>query len=220
MLLPEERQEIVKYGRKLITSHLTTGSGGNISIYNREENLVAVTPSGVEYFEMEPEDVVITTPEGKIVEGKLTPTSELNFHLALQKQRSDIHAVVHTHSVYAVTLACLHWELPAVHYLVGLCGDKVPLADYAVFGSEELAKNILRAIGHYNACLMANHGLVCVGKNIERAFSIAEQLELAAQVYYQTKCAGQPVLLTESEMDEALKKFGTYGQKQNLPTSA
>jgi L-fuculose-phosphate aldolase len=214
MLLPEERAAIVTFGKKLLAAQLTTGSGGNLSIYNRQQGLVAVKPSGIDYLEMQPEDVVVTTPQGEIVEGHLNPSSELRFHLALYQHRPDVNAVVHTHQVYATTLACLNWELPAVHYLVGFSGDKVPLAPYATFGTQELAENIVRSIGPYNACLMANHGLVTVGRTIEAAFAVAEELELVARLYYQARCIGEPVILSQEEMGIVTQKFKTYGQRK------
>lgn len=212
MLLKEEREAIVNYGRKLVTSHLTTGSGGNLSLFNRAVNLLAIKPSGVDYFEMRPEDVVVLTPDGRVVEGIKKPSSEVNFHLALFQHRPEVNAVVHTHSVYATTIACLNWELPAVHYLVAYSGDKVPLAAYATFGTKELADNILQAIGSYNACLLANHGLVALGRDLPTAFAVAEEIELVAQIYYQARCIGQPVLLPEDEMKRVGEKFKTYGQ--------
>ncbi|MEI7846883.1 MAG: L-fuculose-phosphate aldolase [Chloroflexota bacterium] len=213
MLLSYERNAIVEYGRKLITSQLTTGSGGNLSIYNRSENLVAIKPSGVDYFLMKPEDVVVVDLDGQVVEGDMTPSSELRFHLALLKSRADINAVVHTHQVYATTIACMNWELPAVHYLVGFSGNKVPLAQYATFGSQQLSDNIVAAIGSYNACLMANHGIVTVGRDIGSAFATADELELVARLYYQTKCIGEPVILSDDEMKIIGEKFKTYGQR-------
>jgi len=213
MLLQAEREQIVQYGKKLIQSGLTTGSGGNISLIDRQQNLIAIKPSGIDYFEMTPEDVVVITPEGEIVDGKRKPSSEINIHLGLLKHRPDINAVVHTHSVYAVTIACLNWELPAVHYLVGFSGDKVPLAPYFTFGSPELAEGIVRSIGAYNACLMANHGLVALGNNLATAFATAEEIELVARIYYQAKCIGDPVILSKEEMVVVGEKFKTYGQK-------
>jgi L-fuculose-phosphate aldolase len=214
MRLIEERKAIVEYGRKLITAQLTTGSGGNLSIYNREEGLVAITPSGIDYFEMQPEDIVVMDIDGCVVEGDLLPSSETRFHLALMRHRSDINAVVHTHQVYATTIACMNWELPAVHYLVGFSGNKVPLAEYATFGTQELSDNIVRAIGNYNACLMANHGIVTVGATIGAAFATAEELELVARIYYQTRCIGDPVILSDEEMKVICEKFKTYGQRK------
>ncbi len=214
MLLERERELIVKYGRKLITSNLTTGSGGNLSLYNREEGLVAIKPTGIEYFDMEPVDVVVMTIDGRVVDGDKLPSSEVNFHLGLLRSRQDITAVIHTHQVYATTIACLGWELPAVHYLVGFSGNKVPIAPYACFGTPELADNIIRSIGNYNACLMQNHGLVTVGANIATAFAAAEEIELVARLYYQTKCIGEPVILSNEQMAVVSEKFKTYGQKK------
>ena len=211
MLLEKERALIVEYGQKLIRAQLTTGTGGNLSLMNREENLVAIKPSGVDYFEMQPEDVVVVDLDGNKVDGKLKPSSEISFHVGLLKKRSDINAVVHTHQVYATTIACMGWELPAVHYLVGLAGNKVPVAPYATYGSQELSEHILNSIGNYNACLMANHGIVTVGANLAAAFAVAEELELVSRLYYQTKCIGEPNILSDEEMVGVMKKFNTYG---------
>ena len=214
MRLENERNAIVEYGRKLITAQLTTGSGGNLSLYNRAEGLLAIKPSGVDYFEMRPEDVVVMDIDGCVVEGDLAPSSETRFHLALLRNRQDINAVVHTHQVYATTIACMRWELPAVHYLVGFSGNKVPLAEYAEYGTQELSDNILRAIGNYNACLMANHGIVTVGATLGAAFAAAEELELVSRLYYQTRCMGEPAILPDSEMEVICEKFKTYGQRR------
>jgi len=213
MLLQQEREAIVAFGCKLIASNLTTGSGGNLSVYNREQNLVAIKPSGIDYFQQTPEDIVVMTIDGQIVEGDKAPSSEVNIHLGLFKHRPDINAVIHTHSVYAATIACLNWELPAVHYLVGFSGNKVPLAPYATYGTKELADNIIRSIGQYNACLMANHGVVTIGNNLPTAFAVAEEIELVARLYYQAKCIGEPVILSNEEMAVVVEKFKTYGQK-------
>lgn len=214
MLLAKERARVVEYGKMLLQAQLTTGTGGNLSIYNRDEGLIAIKPTGVNYLSMQPEDVVVMTPEGEIVDGALKPSSEYRFHLALMRMRPDINAVVHTHQVYATTIACLNWELPAVHYLVGFSGNKVPLAPYAIYGSAELSDAIVNAIGSYNACLMANHGIVTVGGTIEAAFSTAEALELVSRLYYQAKCIGEPAILSNQEMVEVCEKFKTYGHQK------
>jgi len=214
LLLFEERHTIVEYGKRLITAHLTTGSGGNLSVYNRAKGLIAIKPSGIDYFSINPEDVVVVTPQGEIVDGKLKPSCEMRFHLDLLNHRPDINAVLHTHQVYATTIACLNWELPAVHYLVGFCGNKVPLAPYATFGTAELSENILNSIGIYNACLLANHGIVTVGANMAAAFATAEELELVARLYYQAKCLGEPVILSDQEMAVVGERFKTYGQRK------
>lgn len=212
MLMLQQRQQIVEYGLKMVQSRLTTGSGGNLSILSAADNLIAVSPSGIDYHDVTVADVVVVDRAGEIVEGKRKPSSELGFHLALYDHRPDISAVVHTHSVYATTLACLRWELPAVHYLVAFSGDKVPLAPYATFGSTELADNIIASIGTYNAVLLANHGLVAVASEMKNCFNVAEEIELVARIYYQTKTVGQPVLVGDEEMQRVVDKFRHYGQ--------
>jgi L-fuculose-phosphate aldolase len=216
-MLLQEREEIVRFGRKLVTAGLTSGTGGNLSIFNRAEGLIAISPSGIEYDEMDPADVPVLDASGQVVEGSRKPSSELGFHLALYRERPEIRAVVHTHSVYATTLACLNWEIPAVHYLVAFSGHKVPLAPYATFGSAELAANVVAAIGDHNAVLLANHGLATVGPNLATAFAVAEEIELVARIYYQAKSIGEPVILPRDEMERVIEKFAVYGQKGTQP---
>jgi L-fuculose-phosphate aldolase len=213
MRLEKERKEIVTFGRKLLTSGLTAGTGGNLSVVNRKKNCIAITPSGVDYLAMSPGDVVLVGMEGGPVEAsRYKPSSELLFHQALYRKRDDIQAIVHTHSVYATTLATLGWEIPAFHYLVAYSGRKVPLAPYATFGSEELARNVADAIGENNAVLMGSHGVVTVGATLAKAFETAEIIEYVARVYYLAKGRGEPALLSDQEMDKVLEKFKGYGQ--------
>ena len=138
MLLKAERNEIATFGRKLISAGLTTGTGGNLSLFNRPENLIAISPSGIEYCDMQPEDIVILDLAGKVVEGRLKPSSELNFHLALYNRRPDIHAVVHTHSIYATTIACL------AHCRTG---DKIVASNTLYGGTHQLFQETLPRLG-------------------------------------------------------------------------
>ena len=214
MRLEKERKDIVAFARKLLTSGLTAGTGGNLSVINRKTKVIAITPSGVDYFEMSPEDIVLVGTEGGPVErSKYKPSSELLFHQALYRGREDIQAIVHTHSVYATTLATLGWEIPAFHYLVAYSGRKVPLAAYATFGSERLARNVAEAIGENNAVLMGSHGVVTVGPTLAKAFEAAEIIEYVARVYYLAKNLGEPTILSDEEMDKVIEKFKTYGQR-------
>lgn len=210
MLMLKERELIVEHCKKLITNGLTTGSGGNISIYNRELGLVAISPSGQDYFKTEIEDIVIIDLEGKVVEGHLKPSSEWGMHLIFYKNREDANAIVHTHSKYATAISCMGWTLEPVHYLIGMAGYDVKCAKYATYGSQELAENALEAIGNRNAVLLGNHGLIALGSDVESAFSTAEHLEFVSEIYYLTKTLGDPKILTESQMDEVMKKFNTY----------
>ncbi len=218
MLMQKEREEIVRFGRKMLAARLTSGTGGNLSVFNRRDGFIAISPSGMEYDEMQPADVPVTDNGGVRVEGCRKPSSELGFHLALYRKRPDVKAVIHTHSVYATTMACLHWEIPAVHYLVAYSGRKVPLAPYATFGTPELAMNVAESIGEHNAVLLANHGLVTVGPNLATAFAVAEEIELVARIYYQAECIGKPVIIPDDEMSRVIEKFAVYGQKGEQPT--
>lgn len=215
MLLKEQREGLIEYGMKLIQSGLTKGTGGNLSIFDRGKGLMAITPSGMDYFEIQPEDILIMDLAGNIVEGERTPSSEYGMHRILYKNREDINAIVHAHSTYSTTIACLNWEIPAVHYLVAFAGLSVPCAKYATFGTEELAQNALEAMKDRNAVLLANHGLLTGGTNLAHAFNIAEEIEFCAEVYYRAKSIGDPVILPVEEMQLMLKKFTTYGQRKD-----
>ncbi len=211
--MKKERELIVEYGRKLITHNLTTGSGGNISIFNREKGLVAISPSGLDYFETKPEDIVIVNLDGEVIEGDLKPSSEMGMHLIFYKNREDANAIVHTHSKFATAISSMGWDLKPVHYLIGFAGYDVKCAKYATYGSQELAENALESIGDRNAVLLANHGLIALGTNVGRAFSTAEHLEFVSEIYYLTKTLGEPNLLSKDQMDEVMKKFNTYRYK-------
>ena len=209
-MMEYEKEQVVRYGKKLIDRRLTTGSGGNISVYNREKKLVAISPSGLDYYETTPEDIVILDMDGNLVEGKHRPSSEAGMHLAFYKNRADVSGIVHTHSKFATAIACMGWELPAVHYLIGMAGHRVKCTGYATYGSDELAKKALETIGDSNAVLLANHGLIALGEDVDRAFSTAEHLEFVSEVYYLTKTLGTPNILSDEDMDEVMKKFGTF----------
>ena len=215
MLLQKEREELVKYGKMIIQAGLTKGTGGNFSVYNREEGLMAITPSGIPYMIMKPEDIVIMDLKGNIVEGELVPSSEHAMHAMVYEKRSDVNAMVHMHSIFCTTLSALNESLPAVDYLVAFSGDKeVKCAKYATYGTVELAENALEALGNQNAVLLANHGLNAVAGNMMMAFAIAEQIEFCAEVYIRARSAGTPVILSDDEMTRMVKRFANYGQKK------
>jgi L-fuculose-phosphate aldolase len=213
MLLKEEREKVVEFGKKLVTSGLTKGTGGNISIFNRKEDLVAISPSGLDYFETTPEDVVILDLNGRVIDGDRKPSREQDMHLIFYQKRQDLNALVHTHSPYAKTIASLRWDLPAVSYLVAHAGPDVRCAQYETFGTKELAVAAYRGMEDRRAVLLANHGLIAGAPNIETAFTVAEEIEFCARIYYQTKCLGEPAILPEEEMTRLAKKFETYGQR-------
>ncbi len=214
MLLQNEREDVVKYCRKMITAGLTKGTGGNISILNRELGLMAVSPSGIDYFETTAADVVVMDLAGNVVDGRRKPSSEYELHRIFYVRRQDIDAVVHTHSVYATVLATLRQPLPAASYLVAYSGLDVRCAEYASFGTTELAERTFDAMNERFAVLMANHGLLTGSKDILNAFNIAEQIEYCAEVYVKARAIGDPVILDQKEMEKMIVKFSSsYGQK-------
>jgi len=208
----EIRHQIIAVCQRLYQSGLITGSSGNVTLFDRKKGLIAVTGSGAVCQHLDLDDVMIVDKNGNTLSGKGSPTSELAFHLALYRKRADINAIVHTHSTYATTLACLGWELPAVHYLIGFAGKKVPLAPYATFGSEALAHTITETIGDGHALLLANHGLVAVGPTLNDAFRIALEVEFAAKIFYLSKCVGNPVILDDDEMGRVIARLRDYSK--------
>lgn len=214
MLMKEERQEIIDYGKRLIDSGLTKGTGGNLSIFNRKKGLMAISPGGIDYYQTKLEDVVILNLKGEIIDGDKKPSSELEMHRIFYQKRDDIDAIIHTHTIYATTLSCLGWDLPAVHYLVALAGPDVRCAEYATYGTNELANNAFVAMKDRKAVLLANHGLLAGSKNLLNAFNITEEIEYCAELYYRAKSIGNPIILDEEEMTLMLDKFGTYGDKK------
>lgn len=213
MILQEEREQVVEYGRKLIELGLTVGTFGNLSTFNPGENLMAITPSGLDYLTMKPEDVVVLTPDGEKVDGDRKPSSEYDMHRIFYQKRPGINAVIHTHSVWATTLACLQWSIPPIHYVIAYAGADVPCIPYVQFGSYELAQAAYDAMGddHY-ACLLGNHGLLAAGGSLGYTLDIAQQIEFVSQLYYNARSAGGGVLLSDKDMEHVLGSFKTYRQ--------
>jgi L-fuculose-phosphate aldolase len=213
MLMEKERVDIVEYGKKMSSSGLSKGTSGNLSIFDPETGYMAISPSGIGYFETKPEDVVIMDLDGNIVDGSCKPSSEHGLHTIFYKNKPDARAVVHTHSNFCTTFACLTMPLTAVHYVVGTSGASVvPCAKYATFGTQELANNVIEACGKGKAVLLANHGLVTCGVNLAKAFSLAINMEFIAEMQWRSMCVGQPVVLSDEEMGRVMNEFKSYGQ--------
>lgn len=213
MLMREERELVVEYGKKMSSAHLSTGTSGNISIYNAEKGLMAISPSGMDYFSTQPEDVVITDLEAHVVDGARKPSSEWALHTIFYKNKPEAGAVVHTHSMYCTTFAVLGQPIRAVHYVIGDANtDEVPCAPYQTFGTVELAEAAIKVCGQSNAVLLGNHGLVVCGRDIKSAYSLACNMEYIAELQYRAMCIGTPNVLSDAEMAEVMEKFKTYGQ--------
>ena len=213
----QQREQLALYGRRLLADRLTTGTGGNISIALRAASLIAITPSGISYNEIGVQDISLLDFNGRHLEGR-QPSSEWHLHLDLYHARPEINAVVHTHSRFATTFALLHEPLPACHYLIAIARAKeIRVAPYATFGTKELAQKTIAALGQENCILMANHGLLAVGEGLSEAYNTALYIEEVAELYYRARSLGTPVLLSDTAMDEALKRFCSYGRPPVKP---
>lgn len=213
MLLEKERKLVVEYGKKLIDSGLTKGTGGNISIINREKGLFCISPSGIDYYKTEASDVVVMNLDGEIVDGDKKPSSEKEMHRQVYLNFNEANAVVHCHSVYATALSTLRENLPASNYQIAVAGgEDVVCAEYQTYGTKEIAMAAVKALEGRKACLLANHGLLTYGKDIQNAFSIARTIEECTMTYMIARTIGEPVILPTDEIDRMLVNFGHYGQ--------
>ena len=206
------RHAIIAQCRRMNAIGLNQGTLGNISA--RCGGRLLITPSAVPYDEMTPEMIASIAIEGDdgAWEGPRKPSSEWRFHLDLTRARPDLGAIVHTHAIYCTTLAIARRPIPAVHYMIaGFGGMDIRCADYATFGTEALSRAVLRAMEGRNACLMANHGMLAAGADLDRAMWLAVELETLARQYFNTLLIGGPVLLGEAEIADAAKSFGSYG---------
>ena len=203
------RAKLVWTMKEMSNRGMNRGTSGNASA--RFGNEMLITPSGVASHELEPDSIVLVSASGETASESFKPSSEWRMHLGIYQDRSDAMAIVHCHSRYATTLACAGRTIPSMHYMVGVSGKStIPLAPYALFGSPEIAKSVIHALDGGFACLMANHGLITLGRNLDRALVIAEQVEEQAAVYWGTLLIGGPVLLTAGQMGEVFEQFQHY----------
>lgn len=207
------RQEIIDTALVMSREGLSPGTSGNVSA--RWNDGILITPTGMAYDELIPEDIVFIGGEDQTAQGTRTPSSEWRFHFSAYGARSDADAVVHTHSRFATALACCRKSIPAFHYMVAIAGgNDIPLADYATFGTKELAGNVAKALKDRAACLMANHGVIACGKNLKHAFELAREVEVLAAQYVSALQVGNPQILDDDEMARVIDRFRTYGQQR------
>jgi L-fuculose-phosphate aldolase len=206
----ELRSEMVLITKRLDELGLNRGTSGNLSARFGEGMLI--TPSGMGAEGLSEDDIVFVHMDGT-ARGRWQPSSEWLFHRDILAQRADAGAIVHTHSIAATALACLRKDIPPFHYMIALMGgDNIRCAKYATFGTRELSDNALIALHGRKACLLSNHGMIAVGKDLEDAFRITVEVETLSEMYLRTLQAGEPVLLTAGEFLEAQQRFATYGK--------
>lgn len=207
-MLKRERERVAAAARRLAADGLVTGTAGNLS--ERAGELVAVTPTGAALDAIAPADVVVVGLDGEQQDGELAPTSELGLHLGVYS-RYEAGAVVHTHAPFATALACVIDELPVVHYQMLALGGPVRVAPYATFGTAELAELTLKALEGRFAALMANHGAIAYGPDLDAAMQQTELLEWACQLYWRAAAVGAPRVLDAAEQLEFIEQVSRRG---------
>lgn len=206
------RKQIIETAIAFNTSGLSVGTSGNLSVRTSQGYLI--TPTGIHYHQLKEIDIVEMDMQGNIIQGDLKPSSEWHFHQGIYQAREEINAIVHVHSDYATGIACTRQDIPAFHYMVAKAGgDSIRCAEYATFGSEALSENAVKALQGRDACLLANHGMIVLGDDLNSAYKLAEEVENIAKHYWISKQSGEPVLLDEKEMKLNIKKFKTYGKQ-------
>lgn len=201
---------MVEVAQKLVTLGLNRGTSGNIGVRHGKSFLV--TPSGVPAEEMSPDGMVAMDFSGETL-GVGKPSSEWRFHRDILAARSQIGAVIHTHSRYATALACLNREIPPFHYMVAAAGgDTIRCAPYALFGSQDLSDLALQALENRKACLLGNHGMIALGNDLADALAVAVEVESLCEQYWSALQVGEPNILSDRQMQEVLEKFEGYGR--------
>ena len=212
--MKNERENLLNIAQKLIETGLNKGTAGNASVRLKENGSdgFLITPSGMAVEDMSAASVVQMQFDGSYEQGKI-PSSEWRFHRDILASRTDVNAIVHTHSMFATTLACLHKDIPPFHYMIAVVGgDTIRCAPYALFGSQALSNNALAALIDRKACLLANHGMIALGRDLDDALAVTIEVENLCEQYWRALQLGKPHILTEAEMREVFQQFKGYGK--------
>jgi L-fuculose-phosphate aldolase len=209
------RKDIVSIGKKMVNEGLVAGTWGNISARVPDTAYIAITPSGMDYLNVVAEDIVIVDLHGNRIDGTRKPSSELKLHLAIYQHRSDVDAIVHTHSVYASACAVANKPIPPmIEDLVQIVGGGVDVAAYALPGTQEVADNAVKALANKFAVLLESHGIVGVAANLQDAFKVCQLVEKSAQIFINAQILGGATILKDDDV-QLMHKFykEKYGQK-------
>lgn len=210
--MSELRKQLLHVSQRLIELGLNRGTSGNAAV--RDGNGMLITPSALPVSAMTPGSMVRMDFEGKVLQGG-KPSSEWRIHRDILAARTEIGAVIHTHSTFATTLACLRREVPAVHYMIAAAGgDSIRCAPYSVFGEQTLSDNALEALHDRKACLLANHGMIALGKDLDDALAVTVEVESVCEIYWRALQAGEPHILTAQQMHEVQQKFIDYKKQE------
>jgi L-fuculose-phosphate aldolase len=202
------RKQIIATALRMNSLGINRGKSGNVSA--RWKSGFLVTPSGLPYEDTKPGDVVFIDAAAR-AKGKRRPSSEWRFHFDIYRRKREVNAVVHAHSSFATTLACLDMAVPAFHYMVAVAGgNSIRCAPYATFGTQTLSDNALKALDGRKACLLANHGMIATGVHLQSALALAVEVEALCEQYWRALQIGKPNVLSDEEMTVVLEKFKSY----------
>lgn len=198
------RLRLIEAGKQMLEKKLTVETWGNLSLREAETGLVYMTPSAMPYHTIEGEDVAVMDLDGSMIAGQRKPTIEKELHLAIYRARPEVNAIIHTHPIQSQVFAVLRRPIPPIiDEAAQVLGGTVQVADYALPGTQELAEHVCAALGsRVRACLMANHGAVCVGESMEQAFKVCAVLEMTAEIYQKALVLGEPHVLSDELVDE------------------
>ena len=213
--MPELRRQLIETARRMAPANLNRGAAGNLSVRAREAGIdgYLITPSGMDYDVLMPEDIVFMRLDGTS-DSHRKPSTEWRFHHDIYAARPEAGAILHAHSPFATSLACLRRDIPPFHYMIArFGGDTIRCAEYATFGTQALSDHALAALQDRCACLLANHGLLVFGRTLEQMFALAVEFESLCEQYWRACQLGQPILLDAGEMATVLAKFASYGQQ-------
>ena len=214
-LFLETRKKLVETGIKMLSTNLTVGTWGNISCRVPGKDYIAITPTGMSYDLLVPEDIVVLNLEGNAISGTRKPSVEVPLHLAIYRARQDLQAIVHTHSAYATAMAVARREIPgAVEDLVQIVGGNVRVNDYALPGTEQLGINTVKAMEGRSAVLLANHGMLGAGRTLEEAFRVCQVVEKSAQVTLLAQLMGGVIELPQEDID-GMRSYYLQGYGQD-----
>ncbi len=203
------RAELLAIAQKLATLGLNKGTSGNVSV--RHEDGFLITPSGMDIAEMQTSSMVMMSMDGT-PQSTGKPSSEWRFHRDIYQAKPHVGAVIHTHSMFATTLACLQKDIPPLHYMMAMAGgDNIPCAPYALFGTQALSDGAIAALEDRKACLLANHGMIATGRDLKQALAITQEVETLCEQYWRALQIGQPYILSQQEMAEVFEQFKGYG---------
>jgi L-fuculose-phosphate aldolase len=205
------RDHLLRVSKQMTELGLNRGTSGNASVRCGEHLLI--TPSAVPASELTPGSMVKLGFAGQVVQGG-KPSSEWRFHCDILATRPEVNAVLHMHSVFATTLACLGRDVPAVHYMIAMAGgDSIRCAPYSLFGESELSQAALEALRDRKACLLANHGMIAVGHDLDDALAVAVEVETVCEIYWRALSVGEPKLLDAQQMSAVRHKFTDYKKR-------